>query len=93
MSDVAYTRHADIRFDESGYFGFAAYGPEFEDRLRVGLNKDGLPAVELFGLDEQRLASLELHDNRPYLTLWDDRGDAFLEVPEDILRLQPASGD
>ncbi len=71
MSDVAYQRHIGIRFDEKGYYGFAAYDPEFADLLRGGVTVQGSPALQLYGDDERQLASLEINTRRPRLGFWD----------------------
>ena len=71
MSDSANKRHIAIRFDEKGYYGLAVYDPEYSDLVRVGVTSEGSPAVQLYGDDEQRLASLEINTRLPRLGFWD----------------------
>lgn len=83
MSDAAYKRHVGIRFDDKGYYGFAAYDPDFDDLLRVGVTSDGSPALQLYGIDEQQRAALEMATDRPRLGFWTANGVLVKNVAPD----------
>jgi len=89
MSDSAEQRHMDLRFDANGYFGAAFYSPDYDDRLRVGITTDGVPAVELFGPTEEPMASFGIttDNSQSFLTLQNATGDHLFSIPQEVRSL------
>ena len=83
LSSGDYRRHVDLRFDPSGAFGFYAYSPDYDDRVRVGIAANGRPTIELCDPKEQPLATLSVDDaaGRPSLELRDRSGKQLLALP------------
>ena len=83
MSSGDYKRHMDLRFDEKGGFGFYAYSPDFDDRVRLGLASDGKPTLALLDPSERPLATLAVDDStgRPLFTLSNAKGKRLFVAP------------
>ena len=83
MSSGDQQRHMDLRFDESGDFGFYAYSPDYDTRVSLGMAPDGKPTLALRDPSEQPLVTLAVDDRvgQALLTLQDSKGKTLFVAP------------
>jgi hypothetical protein len=83
MSSGDEQRHLDLRFDESGDFGFYAYSPDYDTRVSLGMDPDGKPTLALRDPSERPLATLAVDDKvgHAQFTLQDAKGKTLFIAP------------
>jgi len=84
MSSADEKRNMDLRFDEEGFFGVAFYSPDYDDRLRVGISKEGDPQIEFLNEKERPQITLMYSDKNglPLFEMKDNLGTKVVSFPE-----------